>query len=201
MAVSPAGATHTRYLPADHVASGEVIPSRRACSARWEANVPHESDVSPHDRQSVVHVPRGRKPTHRKPTIDHQRAPRQCYFLIIPHQGITDLFYEILRSCQCRGNDDHFLFGYLKIGVASIELPVRILDQVRILDEIRQTFHFQKLSMQMMKNTRALHGSTGQTSITRVPARDRNSSNRVCCEHLSLALTAPRSSKGPFLEK
>ena len=46
-----AGASRTRYLPADHVASGEVGPRGRACSAGWErtfqtgADESHESDV------------------------------------------------------------------------------------------------------------------------------------------------------------
>ena len=64
----PAGASRTRYPPADHVASGEVGPRGRACSAGWErtfqtgADESHRSDVSPHDRRSVVHVPRVENP-------------------------------------------------------------------------------------------------------------------------------------------
>ena len=64
----PASASRTRYLPADHVASVEVGPTGRACSAGWErtfqtgTDESHESDVGPHDRRSVVHVPRVENP-------------------------------------------------------------------------------------------------------------------------------------------
>ena len=49
----PTSGSRTRYLPADHVASGEVGPTGRACSAGWErtfqtgADESHESDVGP----------------------------------------------------------------------------------------------------------------------------------------------------------